>query len=163
MDTQVREAIRNALEGAEYPMTAGELRRAVRSVGVFGEALLREQLVVMEQAGDVKRDQPCEKEFWYSVPPPWASGSGGESGTSDPRFDVRHLLDFMAAHDGREIDAVAVSTWTWQATHGGWTREAAMAAAIRHYSQDPPVCWLGTDTPRPLLPADINNLINRGG
>lgn len=78
-------------------------------------------------------------------------------------LDIRKLLEFIAAHDGRKIGLVAVSAWTWQAMHGGWTREAAFNAAIEHYSAVPPICWAGTNQPRPLLPADVNNLINRGG
>lgn len=80
MDAQVRDAIRQALGDAEYPMSAGELRRAVRTVGVFGEEYLTGQLDDMAQAGEVARDQPHEREFWYLVPPPWAAES--ERGTA---------------------------------------------------------------------------------
>ena len=76
-------------------------------------------------------------------------------------LDIRELLDYLAAHDGRTVDLVAVYAWTEQAVLGGWTREAVRTAAVRHYATVPPVCWPGTDEPRPLLPADINQLISR--
>ena len=80
MDTQVRDAIRGALNGAEYPMTVGELRREVRTVGVFGEEYLRGHLEDMAVAGEVERHQPHEREFWHSSPPPWApEQSAGEA------------------------------------------------------------------------------------
>jgi hypothetical protein len=78
LSTPIREAIHKALSSAEYPMTAGEIRCAVRTVGVFGEDYLREHLAAMRQAGEVEREQPHEKEFWYLVPPPWAADGKGE-------------------------------------------------------------------------------------
>ena len=72
MGTALREAIRGALASAEYPMTVGELRHAVRSVGVFGEADLTGHLEDMADAGEVARHQPDVKEFWHLLPPPWA-------------------------------------------------------------------------------------------
>jgi hypothetical protein len=83
--------------------------------------------------------------------------------TATDGLDIRQLLDYIAAHDGRKIGLVAVSLWTWQAAHGCWTREAAMNAAIEHYAAVPPVCWDGTDQPRPLLPADVNQYLERKG
>lgn len=77
-------------------------------------------------------------------------------------LDIGQLLEYLAAHDGRQVDLISVASWHEQAVRGGWTREAVRAAAVEHYAANPPVCWPGTDTPRPLLPVDINNLINQG-
>jgi hypothetical protein len=77
MSTALRDAIRGALAAAEYPMTVGELRRAVRTVGVFGEATIRGYLEDMAAAGEATRHQPHEKEFWHLAPPPWPPVEAG--------------------------------------------------------------------------------------
>jgi hypothetical protein len=77
MGTALHEAIREALASAEYPMTVGELRHAVRSVGVFGEDTIRGHLEDMAAAGTVARHQPHEKTFWHLEPPPWAPVEAG--------------------------------------------------------------------------------------
>jgi hypothetical protein len=78
-------------------------------------------------------------------------------------LDIRELLDYLATHDGRTVDLVAVYAWHEQAVLGAWSKQDAFDAVLDFYRQDPQPCWQGTDTPRPVLPADINAHIERRG